>query len=156
MVPPAQTCRTDSPIAKRDFTEWVASIYVESSPSDQGAANPLPSNLSSLRMTPVEGANPDCEGEIIGPFILLQFKILHRHTAKVQAAPSQRDLGARNRLQDGPGRPINSQNMTLADSSDNRTSGGSGAAAYLQDTKPRAQWQRFHDGGKSRRQITAH
>jgi hypothetical protein len=78
-------------IVKREFTQRITSIYIEAPAFDQRFANPLPGTTPDFRMTPVERANPNREGDVVRPFALLQLEIFNRHLAKAQTARSHLD-----------------------------------------------------------------
>jgi hypothetical protein len=119
-----------------DGFERGSSVDVEAAARHDGLGKAFQCGRSALRVSSVEHADPDGEGQVVAGFCGPELEILDGDVSHGEASRSD-EVGAGSLgLVDGGDRPVESEHVTVrAESACDFTGCGAGSAADLEDAK---------------------
>ena len=129
-----------------DLAQWVTAIDEKAAVGYQRSAQARQGPPAGFGMAAVESTDAQGEGEVKGRLVLLEHKVLDPHPA--EAEHTGLDLSARTgqRLGDGSGRAVDSQDVTRADPAGDLARGCTWAATDFQDADTPVERQGVDDG----------
>lgn len=139
-----------------DLAEWLATVDKKPTTRSQRRSDALQRLLFYLRVTTIQGTDPDGEREVEGLLVRPKSEVLHGHVADAHASRANLLGRVGLRLSNRLRRSIDGEDVAVYETRGHRPRRRAGAAPDLQDACVRLQRQRVHHGRKPRRETSQH